>query len=48
MFAIAIGIGVLALCLLVGVMTVDSQPHRSAQLHNAYWPYSVETQIRDK
>lgn len=45
---IAVGLLTLAVGLSVAMLVVDTQPKYSAQLHNAYWPYSVETQIRDK
>ena len=36
---------VIALCVIsVGC----SQPKQSAQRHNGYWPYSVETVVRDR
>lgn len=46
--AIALGMGVLALCLALGMLMSDSQPKYNGQLRNAYWPYSVETQVRDR
>ena len=27
---------------------LSTQPQAHAQLRNAYWPYSVETQVRDR
>ena len=27
---------------------IDTQPKHNGQLHNAYWPYSVEMQVRDR
>ena len=27
---------------------MDTQPKYHGQLHNAYWPYSVEMQVRDR
>ena len=47
-FAIALGIAVLLMAITLALAIVDSQPRYSAQLHNAYWPYSVEIQVRDK
>ena len=46
--AIALGMAVLLLCIALGMLMSDSQPKYNGQLKNAYWPYSVETQIRDK
>ena len=45
--AIAIALTVLVTVLAV-VMVALSQPAEAAQRHNAYWPYSVETVIRDR
>lgn len=45
--AIALGMAVLALCLALGMLMSESTP-KYTQLHNAYWPYSVETQVRDR
>lgn len=47
-FAIAMGVGVLLMAIALALAIVDGQPRHSAQLHNAYWPYSVETSIRDR
>lgn len=45
--AIAIGLATLALCLWLGsLMIQDTQSGH--QLKNAYWPYSVETSVKDK
>lgn len=45
--AIALGMAALLLCLALGLLIADSQPKYNGQLHNAYWPYSVETSIKD-
>lgn len=44
--ATALAITVLAICLALAVAV--SQPRAHAQLHNPYWPYTVETQVRDR
>ena len=41
---IALAVLVIALALAVCV----SQPRAHAELHNAYWPFSVETAVRDR
>lgn len=46
--AIVMGVGVLLLAIVLALAIVDGQPRHSAQLHNAYWPYSVETSIKDR
>ena len=47
-FAIALGIAVLLLAIALALAIVDSQPRYSAQLHNAYWPYSDELAVKDR
>ena len=47
-FAIALGIGVLLMAIALALVVIDSQPKYSAQLHNAYWPYSVELAVKDR
>lgn len=42
--AVAVGIAVLAIYLAVAM----AQPKAHAELHNPYWPFSVEIQVRDK
>ena len=44
--AAAVAIAVLAICLALAV--AGSQPREHAQLHNPYWPYTVETMIADR
>lgn len=44
--AIGIALAVLATALLLAVAV--TQPAHSAQLKNGYWPFSVETSVRDK
>ena len=44
--AFATAIVVLALCLCMAYAVMDTQS--DGQLKNAYWPYSVETQVRDR
>ena len=46
-FAMLVGIGVLMACIGASMLLVQP-PQEHVQLHNAYWPYSVETVIRDK
>ena len=45
--AVAIALTVLVTALAVAMVAL-SQPAQAAQKHNAYWPYSVETVIRDR
>lgn len=48
-FAVLMGIGVLLACLWVaGVLFSLEPPRLSEPLHNVYWPYSVETAVRDR
>ena len=47
-FAIALGIAVLLMAIALALAIVDSQPRYNAQLHNAYWPYSVELAVKDR
>ena len=47
-FAIALGIAVLLTAIALALAIVDGQPRYNTQIHNAYWPYSVETSIRDR
>lgn len=35
-------------CVMCAKAIVDTQPRYSAQMHNAYWPYSVETCVKDR
>jgi len=36
------------LTILAGWMVAVSQPQAHAQQKNAYWPYSVETSVKDR
>ena len=45
-FAVLVGMGVLIGCLLIA--TAIAQPQAHAQLHNPYWPFTVETSIHDR
>ena len=46
LFALLVGFGVLAICLWLAFALSTDAP--SGQLHNAYWPFSVETSVRDR
>ena len=46
-WALAIALAVVMIVLAV-TMVRSSQPAAAKQLHNAYWPYSVETVISDR
>ena len=43
--AIVIGIGTLMLCL---GLALSATQYQDRQLHNPYWPFTVEIQVRDK
>lgn len=46
-FTVIMALGIVALCLCIAQAILGiNKP--SAQLHNAYWPFSVETSVRDK
>ena len=45
-FAIVVSLGVLVIGLWIACVVL-SQPVANAQEHNPYWPFTVETQIRD-
>ncbi|MBQ9042702.1 MAG: hypothetical protein IJ111_07795 [Eggerthellaceae bacterium] len=47
-FVTALTLAVLAIMLAFAVMIVDSQPKYSHQLHNPYWPFTVELSVRDR
>lgn len=46
-FAIVMAIGILALCLTIAQGLIGIQDAHG-QLHNPYWPFTVETQVRDR
>lgn len=46
--ACAIALAVMTVALAIALSIVDDQPRYSAQLRNAYWPYSVETSVHDR
>ena len=46
-YGVIVGIGVLFACIGVSMLIVQP-PQAHAQLHNAYWPYSVEVSVRDR
>ena len=46
-FTVVLSIGVLWLALTLACCNVDAHDQRQAQLRNAYWPFTVETQVRD-
>lgn len=39
---------VLALCLCLAYAVIDTQAQHNGQLMNPYWPFTVETQTRDR
>lgn len=45
---IAMAIGIVCLCLCMAYAVIDTQEQHGAQLVNNYWPFSVETQVRDR
>ena len=45
--AVAFSLVVLIVALCVSVLMLGTQDEPN-QLHNAYWPFSVETSIKDK
>ena len=47
-YAIVLGFGVFVAGLLLTYVVISSQPQEPHQLHNAYWPFSVEASIRDR
>lgn len=46
-FALLVGFGVLAIALWLALVAIGYH-EPGAQLHNAYWPFSVETSVRDR
>ena len=48
MFAIVLGLGALALGLLLAHMIISTQPGINHQLHNGYWPFTVELSVKDR
>ena len=46
--AIAIAILVMTSCLACAAAILQSQPAHASQLHNPYWPFSVETSVKDR
>ena len=46
MFTVIMALGIVALCLCAARLIIDMS--HGAQLHNAYWPFSVETSVRDR
>lgn len=47
-FTIIMALGILALCLCMAYAVIDTQEQHGGQLFNPYWPFSVETQVRDR
>lgn len=45
---IVMAIGIVCLCLCTAYAIIDTQEQHGAQLFNHYWPFSVETQVRDR
>ena len=45
---IAAVIGIVCLCLCLAYAIIDTQERHEAQLFNRYWPFTVETQVRDR
>lgn len=46
-FTVIMALGIVALCLCIAQTIMDIQKP-DTQLHNPYWPFSVETSIKDK
>ena len=46
-FAVIMALGILALCLCMAYAVIDTQ-EQHGQMHNAYFPFSVETSIHDR
>lgn len=46
-FAVIMAIGILALCLTIAQGLIGIQDAQG-QLHNPYWPFTVETAILDR
>lgn len=46
-FTIIMALGILALALCMAYAVIDTQ-EQHGQLFNPYWPFTVETQVRDK
>lgn len=46
-FAVIMALGILALCLCMAYAVMDTQ-EQHGQLHNLYWPFTVETAVRDR
>lgn len=44
---VLVGLTVLALCLCMAYAVMDTQ-EQHGQLHNPYWPFTVEIQVRDR
>ena len=47
MFACVLSIGVLWMALTLAFCNLDAHDQHQAQLRNAYWPFTVELQVRD-
>ena len=47
-FAMVLGLGVLALALCLALAINGSQPQPTHQLKNGYYPFTVETEVRDR
>ena len=43
----AVGLALVTLVICCAIAVCLAQPRAHSQLHNAYWPFSVETQVRD-
>lgn len=46
-FAIVMALGILALALCLAYAVMDTQAQHGGQLANPYWPFTVETAVRD-
>ena len=46
-FAVIMALAILALALCMAYAILDTQ-EQHGQLHNPYWPFTVETQVRDR
>lgn len=46
-FAVVMALGILAMCLCIARGVIDVQ-EQGGQLFNRYWPFTVETAVRDR
>lgn len=46
-FAVIMSLVILALALCMAYAVIDTQEQHGGQLANPYWPFTVETSVRD-